>query len=150
MMKRAYIVCCLLALSLAGCENDIYRSSIPDVSVHLELNLVSQYPLFANSYNEYIIFSEPRYAVDRVGFGGVIVYTTLEGKYVAFDLACPVEAKRDVRVEPDDAGVLTCAVCGERYDITFGLGYPMEGISKEPLKRYVTSLYGNTLIVSLK
>ena len=138
------------ATLFCGCENDIYRSSIPDVSVHLELNLVSQYPLFANSVNEYLLFTEPRYATDRIGFGGVIVYTTFEGKYSAFDLACPVEAKRDTRVEPDGSGMLTCNSCGEVYDITFGLGYPTKGVSREPLKMYKTSLYGNKLLITLK
>ena len=150
MARWRWILLLLTVTVFTACKDDIYRSSIPDVPVHLELNLVSQYPLFANSINEYILFTEPLYATDRIGFGGIIVYTTLEGKYAAFDLACPVEVKRDVRVEPDGSGFLNCPSCGEQYDIMFGLGYPTKGISQEALKIYKTSLYGNTLMISLK
>lgn len=147
---RISLLICACVFALTGCKDDIYQSSIPDVSVHLELNLVSQYPLFANSVNEYILFTEPRYVTDRIGYGGVIVYSTFEGKYVAFDLACPVEVKRDIRVEPDGSGFMTCPSCGEVYDISFGLGYPTKGVSREPMKLYKTELYGNILRVTLK
>ncbi len=152
MMSRAlrFFLLTTLALVLSSCEGDIYRSSIPDAPVHLELNLVSQYPNFANSVNQYILFTKPRYTTDRIGYGGVIVYSTYEGKYSAFDLACPVEAKRDVIVSPDGTGLAKCETCGEVYDMMYGFGNPTKGVSKEPLKMYKTFLHGNTLLISLK
>lgn len=143
----------LLVLGVTGCQNEIYDNPIPDCSVSLSLDLLGQYPTFRNSYNQYLMFTEPRYITDRIGYGGILVYTTLEGQYTAYDLACPVEVKKAVRVQPvEDEGIghFKCAGCGEVYDLSYGFGVPTKGISKYPMKQYKTMIVGNNLKVYLK
>lgn len=136
-----------LIVILSGCD-DNYISSIPDYPVRLQLNLTSTYPNFKDNPNSFLIFDKPVQATDRVGFGGVIVYVGFDANYYAFDLACPYEAKQSIKVKPNDLGQLVCETCGTVYDISYGIGNPVEGPSKEILKRYKTSLQGDILYVT--
>lgn len=57
------------------------------------------------------------------GFGGVIVFNTGiegEGKFRAYDLACPVEVDASVLVEGTHDGVAICPECGTRYNLFNG------------------------------
>lgn len=147
-INRRYIFCILtLTAILSGC-NDNYISSIPDYPVRLQLNLTSTYPTFRDNPNSYLIFDKPIQATDRVGFGGVLAYVGFDGNYYAFDLACPYEAKQSIKVTPNDLGQVVCETCGTVYDISFGIGNPVEGPSKEILKRYKTSMQGDVLYIT--
>ncbi len=141
---------CLLALlinlSITSC-NDNYISSIPDFPVNLVLNLTTTYPTFKNSYNKSMIFTKPITAVDRVGFGGILVYTGFDGEYYAFDMSCPYEHQTNVRVYPNGLGQAVCEGCGSVFDIGYGIGNPSSGKAKEVLKRYKTTLSGNVLYI---
>jgi nitrite reductase/ring-hydroxylating ferredoxin subunit len=135
-----------LTVFLSGCY-DNYVSSIPNAAVRLQLNLTSTYPTFKDNPNSYLVFDKPVQATDRVGYGGVLVYVGFDGNYYAFDLACPYEAKQNIKVTPNDLGQVVCETCGTVYDISYGVGNPTEGPSKETLKRYKTSLEGDWLHV---
>lgn len=144
-----------LLLTFASCE-DNYVSSIPSYPVSLQLNLLTgKYVTFRNSTNEYLLFEKPIIATDRIGFGGILVYTgiSLDDSsntiYYAFDLACPYEAKSTIKVSPikDALGKVKCSECGSVYDVGFGLGNPVEGPSTEILKRYKTSFSGDVLYI---
>ena len=67
--------------------------------------------------------------------------------YYAFDLSCPHEHKRDIRVGVDMI-FATCPECGSQYDIGFGLGNCIKGESQYPLKRYTVTLSGDYLRVT--
>ena len=140
-----------LALSFASC-NDNVISSIPDFPVYLELNLTSTYPTFRNSYNKSIIFIKgitPNIPTNRyTGFGGILVYTDLNGEYCAFDMSCPYEAKQNIRVYPNDLGQTVCEGCGSVFDIGSRSGYPISGKAKEALKRYKTMFSGDVLYIN--
>ncbi|MDD4971525.1 MAG: hypothetical protein PHT07_19020 [Paludibacter sp.] len=136
-----------IALSVASC-NDNVISSIPDFPVYLELNLTSTYPTFRNSYNKFLLFKTPVLATDRVGYGGILVYTGLDGNYYAFDMSCPYEAKQNIRVYPNDIGQAICEGCGSVFDIGYGIGNPSAGKSKEALKRYKTMMSGDILYIT--
>ena len=123
-----------------------YVASIPNYYVSLQLNLTSTYSTFKNSVNQYLIFNKPVNANDLIGFGGVLVYTGFDGNYYAFDLACPHEApEQNLKVVPNEEGKAVCETCGTVYNISYGIGDPIEGPSKETLKRYKTSLQGDWL-----
>lgn len=136
----------LLLLTGAGCD-DVYISSIPDYPVSLELNLASSYPNFRNSVNETLLFEKPVKATDRIGFGGILVYSGFDFNYYAFDLACPYEAKANVKVKPNGLGQVVCAACKSVYDISYGIGNPVEGPAKEILRRYKTAIQGDILYI---
>lgn len=70
----------------------------------------------------------PFTAMTYTGFGGVLLVGDILGEPQAFDLACPVEARYDVRVEIDpDENVARCPECGSTYDVFGNLGTPLSG-----------------------
>ncbi|MEI6754555.1 MAG: TFIIB-type zinc ribbon-containing protein [Paludibacter sp.] len=147
----------LVSLFLISCD-DTYISSIPDYPVYLELNLVTTYPIFRNSYNRSLTFLTPVTAVERIGYGGILVYTGFDGAYYAFDMSCPYEHLSTVRVYPNELGQAVCEKCGTVYDIGYGVGNPTKRIrpnlpdttalAKEVLKQYKTTYSGYYLYVT--
>lgn len=53
-----------------------------------------------------------------------MVFRSFDDNFVAFDMACPYEIKRDVRVAVDMSGVAVCSVCGSKFDVGYGTGMP--------------------------
>ena len=139
----------LINLSLVGC-NDNVISSIPDFPVDLQLNLTSTYPTFRNSYNKFLLFEKPVFVTDRIGYGGILVYTDLNGEYCAFDLSCPYEAKPNIHIVPNESGQAVCEGCGSVFDLTSGIGNPISGKAKEMLKRYKATMSGDILYITLR
>lgn len=119
--------------------NEASRSSIPNLPVDITLDLdfqdIDLVPLLATKS-----ITKPRTAIERSGFGGVLVinggYGT-DGQLMlfAFDLACPVEVEKEITVIADDAGKARCLRCGAVYKLISGAGNPESG-SKYPLKSY--------------
>lgn len=152
---KYYLLSTFLAFSLAGCDDSI-RSSIPDYFVSLQLNLTSTYPNFKNSTSQYLLFETRKFETDRIGFGGVLVCSGVglddygNTIYYAFDMACPYEVNKDIKVYPikNDLGKVACEKCGTVYDVGFGFGNPLTGPAKETLKRYRASLSGDILYIS--
>lgn len=144
----------LVIVLSTGCEN--YVSSIPDMPVSLQLNLLTEYPHLQYTPGQYAIIDRPTLMTDRIGFGGIVVVATAnvnsQGRceLQAFDLACPHEARADIRIEPDETGHAICHECGEMYDLLWGSGLPQNGISNEPLKHYTVRVSGETAYVSLR
>lgn len=137
----------LFAACLPCACHDTYISSIPNYPVYLEINISTEYPHFvpSNIYS-YLIFEEQRYLTDKIGYAGVLVFIGGDEKYYAFDLACPNEAKRTVKVEMDGIFAV-CPECGEAYDLSSGLGVPTKGICTEGLKRYATTAVNGKVYV---
>lgn len=142
-----------VATFLSGCD-DSYVSSIPSYPVSLQLHLTSTYPTFKNSTNQFLLFEKRVNETDRIGYGGILVCTGISlddsGNtiYYAFDMACPYEAKKDVRVYPvKDVDQVKCEKCGSVYNVGYGWGDPASGPATEILKRYKTSLSGDVLYI---
>jgi nitrite reductase/ring-hydroxylating ferredoxin subunit len=139
---------------LTAC-NDQTVSPIPSYPVYLNLNLTVSYPLFRNSIDQILLFEKRINETDRIGYGGIIVYTGFDGGYYAFDMSCPYEAKATTKVrprvgangQPEVDGQVVCDSCKSVFDISYGFGNPISGKSKQPLKRYKTSLSGDYLTI---
>ena len=144
---KYYLFVGLLVLQFVSCD-DTYKSSIPDFPVYLDLNLTTTYPTFKNSYNKYLIFDKKINVNDYIGYGGILVYTGFDGEYYAFDLACPYEVKQNIIVHPNDKGQAICDSCKTVFDISYGIGNPTSGPSKETLRRYKTNLSGDILYIT--
>ncbi len=152
---KYYLLSFLLTFLCVSCD-DNYYSSIPNVPVSLQLNLTAEYPTFKNSSNQFLLFETAELAYDRVGYGGILVYSGLSlddsGNtiYYAFDMSCPYEANRTTKVYPkeDGFGEVVCEKCGSVYDIGFGFGNPTSGPSEEPLKKYHTSVSNDVLYIT--
>jgi hypothetical protein len=143
-MKKAprLLTTLFLLIALAGCNG--YISSIPDRDVYFKRNINT---VNLSPFGAYMYVITPEFAVDRIGFGGLLIYHAQDNVYYAVDLACPKEVNPKVRIGiPNDAGMCKCDSCGEVYDMTFGQGSPTKGISKEPLRHYTVSFDENDFI----
>lgn len=135
----------VLTITFVACD-DKYISSIPDMPVYLTVDL-NVHNTFRNSNYKALIFERNNalQAGHAVGFGGILLYSTFEGNYVAWDLACPYEVDAKVKVEieqendKDFVYHAKCPVCGSRYELMYGLGNPISGPSKEILRPYKVS-----------
>ena len=137
MLKKSILIACLLFASLSACDDEI-ASPIPYAPVNLVLHLNGEDSRLNGSLS-FIEYTRPRTETDRLGFGGILVINGLgEGtiNLFAYDLACPNEADRNVRIRPQDTGLRAiCPKCNAVYNIANGWGSPESG-SKHRLKRY--------------
>ena len=135
MLKKILVICLLCCLGIA-CEENII-SPIPYAPVNLVLDLggIDNSLNGSLSYKEYIT---RRLDSDRLGYGGILLVNGLGSNPInlfAYDLACPNEVQRDIRIKPENTGLqATCPQCGAVFNIATG-GAPESG-SKYWLKRY--------------
>ena len=73
----------------------------------------------------------PYPASSSTGFGGVLLVCDYYGNPVAYDLACPVEQRADVRVAVNKDHVAECPVCHSTYAVFENQGHPLSGIAAE-------------------
>ncbi len=144
-MKKFLLLIAFVCLTFS-CDEEIY-STIPWAPVNLFLNLdFLDNKLIANLAYEEV--TQARIASDKLGFGGILVINGLGVNPVnlfAYDLACPVEAQRNIKIKPDNtsapgaeisiATTATCPKCGAVYNIATGHGAPQSG-TKHFLKTY--------------
>jgi hypothetical protein len=82
----------------------------------------------------------PYKAIEYTGFGGVLLVCDYYGNPCAYDLACPVECKSNIRVQVDnDLHIAVCPQCGSSYYIFENYGHPYGGEAAERgygLRRY--------------
>jgi uncharacterized Zn-finger protein len=134
-VKRIVFIGIFIVFALSC--NDEVVSNIPQAPVNLTLYL-SDLDSRLNGAFSYKEFTTPRNATDRLGYGGILVINGSGPDIVnlrAYDLSCPVEAQRNIRVEPNDIGQAKCPKCGAVYDIATSNGAPLSG-SKFYLKQY--------------
>lgn len=143
-----YIFLAFVSLFLFSCTKEEVNP-IPECQVNLKTPYVDYVSLKSpGSYKEYLPDGSLFAMNTKLGFGGVLVFRDLENKLRACDLACPVEAHRDVCVEVK-MPYATCPVCKTVYDLSYGFCVPIEGESKFSLKIYshVTDK-GNYILVT--
>lgn len=67
-------------------------------------------------------------AISATGFGGILLVCDVNGNPVAYDLSCPVECKRDVRIFVNTGDMVgECPKCHSTYDIFSLGGHPLSG-----------------------
>lgn len=69
----------------------------------------------------------PYTSMSATGLGGILLCTTYMGTPVAYDLACPVECRSNIRVFINEDSEAECPACHSRYDVFEKLGYPIAG-----------------------
>ncbi|MDR1600895.1 MAG: (2Fe-2S)-binding protein [Tannerella sp.] len=144
-MKR-YIL--LLCLFMTGCAEQ--ENPIPNYPVYLALDLTAYRDRDLRNVpgSKAYTLKDININIERIGFGGVLVVHATDGRFYAFDLACPHEVSRSTLVEADENTLnAVCPKCGTKYDIAFGSGAP-NGIGKNYLKRYIVVEAGTHLTVS--
>lgn len=128
-----------LLCTLAACE-DVVDSMVPRTRVELELNTRTTGLEFEQ--NGYQLITTPPNSSSYIGYGGLLLirgYTSTSEVY-AFDLSCPVEVSRTVRLKVEDSHKAVCPTCGSTFDmIRYGNPAPTTGPAKEKrllLRRY--------------
>lgn len=150
-MKRTAIYTLLLACTLlCACKDTTFRSSVPSYPVYLRLNLLADYAHFPNApADQYLIFKEQRFPTDALGYAGLLLQRDMDGRFRAYDMACSRCLNREQTIEPDGIFAV-CPLCGEAYDLSYGLAVPTKGKSKEALRQYTVRFDGTYLTVTDK
>lgn len=155
-MKKGGILILLLAL-FSGC--DVRTSSVPNAPVQISVNTKQAFFVHFipdNIGNYLVVNSEgyrlngkdflPRTFVDYYGYAGVVIFIDNNCRYSAFDLCCPNCVDRAHPTEVNGMMAI-CPICGEEYDLSWGLGVPMKHNTKEALKHYSCFYSGDVLTV---
>lgn len=131
--KNASAFFLLLFLAFSSCVKEQPRNSLPYAPVNFKIDVLTD----KIDFFSYATFEHPRLADEYVGYGGLLVFTDQNGSVFAYDLCCPHEKNRAIKVKPNNAGEAVCAVCGSKFDImTGGLGFVKSGPSTSPLQSY--------------
>lgn len=125
-------------LLFIGCTDESPRQTIPYAPVNVQIDLNGLDYTLRNPLS-YKVFTEKDRRTDeeRFGYSGVLVVSDAAGAALyAYDLCCPHEKKREVRVVPEDNGTATCPTCGTVFVTLYGLGTPEKGPASRPLQCY--------------
>ena len=138
-LLKQFAVVAAITATTAACDS-IDDSRIPYAVVHLSFHTVGDWNIHgvkgdAADWQTYIFndrervpFDFPYTALDRTGFGGILLVTDVLGDLHAYDLACPYEARPTVRINiPDGETFARCPSCGSTFDIFMNHGNPLSG-----------------------
>lgn len=139
---------CFLTLLTTSCES-INDDRIPPLAVNIEFSNAGIWDTYGVSgalKNKSFIKENgipsnyPYTASTYTGFGGVLLVCNIMNVPLAYDLACPVEAKSNIRIYIDDEKhQAVCPQCGSHFDVFDTPGYPLSGTAVE--KKYALKQY---------
>lgn len=150
MLKRILLSAAVVVavLGLSGCKQ-LDDDRIPPAPVYIGFVTESMWEIYgvpATPSYKYFIKSEkkpagyPYSALSETGYGGVLLVADIHNQPLAFDLSCPVECRRDVRIVVDTEKLdAYCPKCHSRYSIFSNAGTPTSGPAQEDgygLQRY--------------
>ena len=134
-MKRSALVLFItLLLWAVSCVDEASRFTVPYSRVFFRIDvngLDSDLTFFSHK-----TFVQGRTVGEQTGYGGLLVFRTAEGSVFAYDLCCPHEDSREIKVQPAADGKAVCPKCGSVFVTMYGLGSVESGPSAEPLQRY--------------
>ena len=129
-MRKFIFPFIIIIVLLLSCEEQISHNNIPDSPVSFNLMINSIDNILKNGL-AYKTFTENdrRLDSDRFGYGGLLVVTDNTGNSIyAYDLACPYEGKRNIKVVPGDVGKVNCNDCGSVFITIYGDNIPGRGM----------------------
>ena len=130
-----------IALSAFGCgkdDDDVY-DLIPNVFVREQINVMDlRYPDLRNDNG---------FAYIPGGVKGIIVFRQNSATYLAFERNCPFQPYDSCATVHMDPSKFFFAdlCCGSQFNLS---GQPIGGPARFSLKKYSTSLSGNTLTIN--
>lgn len=130
------VVAIVLAMGAAGCSR-LDNQRIPPAPVNIPFATVGDWNVngiggaldYKRFIKEDLVPTSYHYsAMSATGFGGVLLVGDVNGVAMAYDLSCPVECRRDVRIYVDTESMTgECPKCHSRYDIFSLGGHPLSG-----------------------
>ena len=144
-----------ILLSLQGCQS-LDDDRIPNMPVNVSLADPGLWNTFGvsgfGSNRRFIYPNQPAgYSYKSngaTGFGGVLLiegvdpYSAVTAAPLAYDLACPVERKADVRVYVENETYMAvCPQCNSVYNVTTSGGAPISGEAAEGKYKYRLKMY---------
>lgn len=153
-MRRPLLRFLLLIVALilfTSCSNPPYQDSGWPVYYELDLTSAIAKPLLTPG--GYVYITEAEVEPTALGLGGILLIRSLVGDsqgeaYYAYDLACPVEKERGVRVVVNNKLEAECPSCKSTFSILYGGGGPTSGTASIPLFAYRTYHTGNRIVVT--
>lgn len=141
---RRLLAFILITVTMLACESKSIVNPVPNYPVSMELNILAEFPHFTQSnIGASLTFTQPRYPTERVGYAGLLIFVNFNEQYSAFDLCCPHCVDRATPIEVD--GIFAhCPICGEEYDLSYGLGVPTKKIAENYLRSYRTNFNSAT------
>lgn len=154
MIHMRTALCAISATLLASACQTVDSDNIPAAPVNIVIADAGSWNTYGvsgfGSSRRFILASGlrepsgfPYTQTSATGFGGVLLingmdpYSATTDTPLAYDLACPVERKTDVRVQVEtDLYEAVCPQCGSRYDVTMGGGAPLSGPAASGSKKY--------------
>lgn len=155
LLRLALLPLLAVAFCLASaCSSDV-QNRIPYMHVRVPFFSAGDWELYGVSgAMQHKMFIKPGTkpegyfytALSETGFGGVLLVSNTIGEPVAYDLACPVECQRTVRIfVNNDTNLGQCPKCGSTFNIYYN-GQAMSGEAAEkrwPLQRYRVLMPGD-------
>lgn len=134
-MKRFTVALFALVLFFAvSCVDETPRFTVPFARVYFQVDvngLDSDLSFFSHK-----VFTRGRTLGEHTGYGGLLVFRTHDGEIFAYDLCCPFEDKREIKVTPTDNGKAVCPECGSIFVTMYGMGSVELGPATESLQVY--------------
>lgn len=157
----ALVAAVMLAAATAGCgSNDHTRT--PPAPVYIAFPTEPEWTLYgtpsALDHREFILGKSPAgypwTSMTATGYGGVLLVGDIMGNPAAYDMSCPYENRKDVRIAVDNERLdAYCAKCGSRYFIFDNYGRSYAGPAAEmkyELKRYSVGPGANGVYMAVR
>lgn len=135
-ISRTAIISAIMAVALPGCSR-IDDKRLPPVPVYINFTTIGDWSIYgvagAGSYRYFIKADRqpagyPYSAANYTGFGGVLLIGDIHSNPIAYDMACPVECRSDIRISVNDTDFKAeCPVCHSVYDVITNYGTPLSG-----------------------
>lgn len=151
-MRKYLMVMVLVAVTALAACHKVDDDRIPPRNVYVPFDTEGTWNLYgvagATSWRRFVKelrlpagYNYP--ALAETGYGGVLLACDILGEPQAYDLACPVERRPNVRVEIDgEQNVARCPECESTYDVFSNYGTPLSGPAADrgyALRRYHVS-----------
>ena len=131
---------------MSGCKRN-QLCDVPSYPVLFEMNIISMYPHFVpdNGFQA-LTFTQKRYERDLIGYAGLLVWVDMDGRYNACDLCCP-HCLDKTKPVTTDGFYAVCPVCGEHFDLSYGLAVPTKGMTRQALRRFDAAYHNGILMI---
>ncbi len=149
LQKTFRVMLPLFFVFLAGCEDYIENSNVPETDVSITINLSNVEWLNGGLLSDYnaVIYNDICTHCAKQGYEnlGIIIVKLSNDEFYAFDRCCTVDPVEDPHALNVNGIYATCPKDGSKFILGEGYTEIASGPAKYPLRTYKTSRSGNIL-----